>query len=89
MPTIEFTPNLRRHVDCPTEVLEAGTLAACLEDYFSRWPGVRGFVLDDQGSVRYHVKIMIDGRNIRDRKKLSDALDPSSQIHVFQALSGG
>lgn len=89
MPTIEFTPNLRRHVDCPKEQLDAETLGDCLEDYFGRWPGVRGFILDDQGAVRHHVKILIDGRNIRDRNKLSDALEPSSRIHIFQALSGG
>ena len=89
MPTIEFTPNLRRHVDCPTEALDADTLADCLDDYFSRWPGVRGFILDDQGAVRHHVKIMIDGRNIKDRNNLSDTLEPASRIHVFQALSGG
>jgi molybdopterin converting factor small subunit len=89
MATIEFTPNLRRHVDCPTEALEALTLGDCLETYFDRWPGVRGFILDDQGAVRHHVKIMIDGRNIRDRESLSDAIGPSSRIDVFQALSGG
>ena len=89
MPTIEFTANLRRHVDCPTEAIEADTLAASLDEYFCRWPGVRGFILDDQGAVRHHVKILIDGKNIRDRRKLSDTLEPSSQIHVFQALSGG
>jgi hypothetical protein len=89
VPTIEFTPNLRRHVDCPSESLNADTLAACLDDYFSRWPQVRSFILDDQGGVRHHVKILIDGKNVRDRKKLGDTLEPSSQIHVFQALSGG
>lgn len=89
MPTIEFTANLRRHVDCPTELVEADTLAAGLDAYFRRWPGVRGFILDDQGAVRHHVKILIDGRNIRDRKRLGDTLEPSSQIHVFQALSAG
>jgi molybdopterin synthase sulfur carrier subunit len=89
MPTIEFTPNLSRHVDCPKERVDAGTLAACLDQYFARWPDVRGYILDDQGGVRHHVKIMIDGRNVRDRTTLSDRLDPSSQVHVFQALSGG
>jgi len=89
MATIEFTPNLRRHVDCPTEALEASTLGECLETYFDRWPGVRGFILDDQGAVRHHDKNMIDGRNIRDRASHSDPLVPASRIHVFQALSGG
>jgi molybdopterin synthase sulfur carrier subunit len=89
VPTIEFTPNLRRHVDCPKAELTAGTLAECLDDYFSRWPAVRGFILDDQGAVRHHVKILIDGRNVRDRARLSDPLEAASRIHVFQALSGG
>lgn len=89
MPTIEFTPNLRRHVDCPAAEIDATRLSDYLDEYFRRWPDVRHFVLDDQGGVRHHVKILIDGRNIRDRVALSDALEPSSQIHVFQALSGG
>lgn len=89
MPTIEFTPNLSRHVDCPRESFDAGTIGDFLEAYFARWPAVRGYVLDDQGAVRKHVKILVDGRNIRDRAKLTDTLDASSRIHVFQALSGG
>ena len=89
MPRIEFTANLKRHVECPPDDIEADTLADCLEQYFARWPGVRGFILDDQGGVRHHVKIMIDGRNIRDRNNLGDRLEPESRIHVFQALSGG
>lgn len=89
MATIEFTANLHRHVECPKATVEAETLAAGLAKYFSRWPDVRGFILDDQGAVRHHVKILIDGQNVRDRKHLSDSLTASSQIHVFQALSGG
>jgi hypothetical protein len=89
MPTIEFTPNLARHVDCPPAEFAAGTVAEFLAQYFSQWPAARGYVFDDQGSVRHHVKIMVDGRNIRDRQRLRDALAPSSRIHVFQALSGG
>lgn len=89
MPSIEFTPNLSRHVDCPPAEIAAATLDELLTQYFSRWPDVRGYVLDDQGAVRHHVKIMVDGRNIRDRDHQSDQLRPSSRIHVFQALSGG
>ena len=89
MPTIEFTPNLRRHVDCPAAELDATRLSDFLDAYFLRWPDVRHFVLDDQGGVRHHVKILVDGHNISDRKALSDALEPSSRIHIFQALSGG
>ena len=89
MPSIEFTPNLKRHVDCPKASLEAATVAELFDRYFERWPGVRGYVLDDQGAVRHHVKVLVDGRNIRDRKAQSDPLGAASAVHVFQALSGG
>jgi hypothetical protein len=50
---------------------------------------VRGYVLDDQGEVRHHVKVLVDGRNLRDRRRLSDCVGVDSEVYVFQALSGG
>jgi hypothetical protein len=89
MASVHFTQNLARHTECPTAELSAGTVAELLERYFETWPAVRGFVLDDQGEVRKHVKVLVDGRNLRDRRRLSDALDAHSEVYVFQALSGG
>jgi hypothetical protein len=89
MPSVHFTPNLTRHTDCPTLTFPASTVAELLEGYFARWPDVRGFVLDDQGEVRKHIKVLVDGRNLRDRRRLSDALDAHSEVYVLQALSGG
>jgi len=87
--SVHFTPNLARHTECPSATLPAATVAELLEHYFERWPNVRGFVLDDQGEVRKHVKVLVDGQNLRDRKKLSDRLNETSEVYVFQALSGG
>ena len=89
MASVHFTQNLARHTDCPTAELPASTVAELLERYFERWPAVRGFVLDDQGEVRKHVKVLVDGRNLRDRRGLTDTLDAASEVYVFQALSGG
>ncbi len=50
---------------------------------------MRSFVLDDQGEVRKHIKVLVDGRNLRDRHRLSDGLAENSEVYVFQALSGG
>ena len=89
MANLHFTQNLTRHTDCPSAELSADTVAELLQRYFERWPAVRGYVLDDQGEVRQHVKVLVDGRNIKDRRKLTDRLNPSSEVYVFQALSGG
>jgi hypothetical protein len=64
-------------------------VAELFDRYFTSWPGVRGYVLDDQGEVRHHVKVLVDGRNIKDRRKLTDRINPDSEVYVFQALSGG
>lgn len=89
MAHIYFTANLSRHTECPSNEFAAHTVAELMERYFERWPRVRAFVLDDQGHVRKHVKVLVDGRNVHDRASLSDTLEPDSEVHVFQALSGG
>jgi len=89
MAELHFTQNLRRHTECPSTSMAAGSVAELLRQYFSEYPDVQSYVLDDQGQVRKHVKILVDGRNIVDRKAQSDAVDQDSQVHVFQALSGG
>ena len=89
MASVHFTQNLARHTQCPSAELAAGTVAELFERYFATWPAVRGYVLDDQGEVRHHVKVLVDGRNLRDRRKLTDSISTNSQIYVFQALSGG
>jgi molybdopterin synthase sulfur carrier subunit len=86
---LHFTQNLARHTDCPSAVLPADTVAELLERYFERWPSVRGYVLDDQGEIRHHVKVLVDGRNVKDRRKLTDRVTSQSEVYVFQALSGG
>ncbi len=89
MANVHFTQNLARHTECPSAELAADTVAELLDRYFERWPAVRGYVLDDQGEVRHHVKVLVDGRNIKDRRKLTDRIKSDSEVYVFQALSGG
>ena len=89
MANVHFTQNLARHTECPTAALAADTVGELFEAYFRSWPGVRDYVLDNQGEVRHHVKVLVDGRNLRDRRKLTDHLQSNSEVYVFQALSGG
>jgi molybdopterin synthase sulfur carrier subunit len=89
MAHLAFTQNLARHTECPDVDIPAATVAQLLEAYFSRWSGVRGYVLDDQGAVRKHIMVIVDGRALHDRHTLSDTLAPESEVFVLQALSGG
>ena len=89
MPRVLFTSNLQRHVPCPDSVVAGTTVAQALAAVFADAPQVRDYVLDEQGHVRKHVHIYVDGSRITDREKLTDAVTPESEICVLQALSGG
>jgi len=89
MASVSFTRNIQRHVECPDTVAPGATVRAVMDTVFAENPRARGYVLDDQGALRKHMIIFIDGEVIRDRKGLSDPVTSTSAIHVFQALSGG
>ena len=89
MPTIHVTSHLRRIApNGPTRV-EAATLGAALDAYFEAAPRVRSYILDDQGRLRKHVAVFIDGELLADKKDLGRRVAPESEIYVMQALSGG
>jgi molybdopterin synthase sulfur carrier subunit len=89
MTTVAFTPNLRRHLDCPEVDVAADTVADALAAVFRDNPRLRGYVLDEQGRLRQHVAIFVGGELIHDRIALSDAVAANQDIFVMQALSGG
>ena len=89
MPRVVFTSNLQRHVACPERDVQGATIAQALAAVFADAPQIRDYVLDEQGHVRRHVHIYVDGQRIVDRERLTDAVADSSEICVLQALSGG
>ncbi|WP_300615344.1 MoaD/ThiS family protein [Dokdonella sp.] len=64
-------------------------LDAALEELFAAHPRLRGYVLDEHGTVRHHVAIFVDGLAIADKRDLHQPLSAQSEIYVMQALSGG
>jgi len=89
MARVTFTRNLQRHVNCPPCEAAGGTVREVLERAFATNPRARDYVLDDQGAVRRHMVVFVDGRQIRDRAALSDPVPPDAEVYVMQALSGG
>ena len=89
MPTVSFTSALRRFVAAPSTRVEGASVAAALDAVFAAQPALRGYVLDDQGAVRRHVVIFVNGQPIRDRQRLTDPAGEREEIYVFQAVTGG
>lgn len=89
MVTVEFTKNLARHVECPPKRVMGATVAEALEAYFAEIPAVKSYVVDEQGTVRHHVVVFVDGAMIPRRQALAEPLSDGSVVSVMQALSGG
>lgn len=89
MPQVVFTENLKRHVDCAPAKVQGTTVAEVLAQVFESNPRLGRYVLDDQGMLRKHMLVFVDGLPARDRIGLSDPVGESSEVFVMQALSGG
>lgn len=89
MATVHFTSQLERFLSAPTVDAAGATLAEVLAGVFRSHPKLKSYVVDDQGAVRRHVAVFVDGAPVADRQRLTDTVRPDSEIHIFQALSGG
>jgi molybdopterin converting factor small subunit len=89
MARVHFTAALNRFLSTPTAEVTGETIGAAFDQIFRSSPRLRSYVLDDQGSLRVHVKVFVNGRPVADPRALSDRIEPTDEIHVIQALSGG
>lgn len=89
MATVIFTKNLERHLSCPSLQVAGTTVQEALDNAFKENDRLKSYVLDDQGRLRKHMLIAVDGSTISDRIHLSDTVNEQSEIYILQALSGG
>jgi molybdopterin synthase sulfur carrier subunit len=89
MATVVFTANLQQHLAAPPLEAAGGTVREVLDAAFRDNPKLRSYVLDDQGGMRKHMVVFVNGRAISDRTNLTDAVPAGAEVYVMQALSGG
>ena len=89
MPTVRFTRNIQRHVECPEREIAGATVRAVLNGYFALHPAARGYVLDDMDRLRPHMAIFVNGNQIQDRDHLADPVVEGAALDIIQSLSGG
>lgn len=78
---------LRSYTGGEANVTAAGTTVdEVLADLDRQFPGLRFRVVDEQGRLREHMTVWLDGERCRD---LATALDGLDEVVLMQALSGG
>ena len=57
-----------------------------LADLDRRYSGIRFRMIDEQGRIRRHIRIFVNGEQVRD---LTQPLTATDEVIIVQALSGG
>jgi molybdopterin converting factor small subunit len=65
---------------------DGATLAELLADLDRRYPGIRFRMIDEQDSIRPHIRIWVNRDPVR---TLAAPLRETDEVVIFQALSGG
>jgi sulfur-carrier protein len=69
--------------------VNADSVRALLDQLFILHPVLRGYVLEDHGTLRHHVAIFVDGVAVVEKKYLQQPVSAGTEVFIAQALSGG
>lgn len=90
MAKVNFTSALKRfYPNLETTAIEGNSVAEVLVLLEKKYAGLTDYLVDEHGELRQHINIFIGDRMLADREGLTDKVEPSDDILIFQALSGG
>jgi molybdopterin synthase sulfur carrier subunit len=76
---------LRSYTGASEVEARGATVGDLLVDLDARFPGIRFRMIDEQDTIRPHIRIFVN----RERVELAAALAPGDEVQILQALSGG
>ena len=81
---------LRTYTGGESEVTaEGGTLAEVLDSLDGSYPGIKGRIIDEQGSLRRFVNVYVGNDDVRFLDGLGTAVGDGTQVSVIPAVAGG
>jgi molybdopterin converting factor small subunit len=89
---IYLSGHLKEFSNGPTEIGVSGdhkTVGDILATLWREHLSLRDRILTEQGDIRTHVNIYYHGEDIRRQHGLQTQIDPGSELHIFNAISGG
>lgn len=89
MARIVFTRHLEAVGPTAPAAYPGATVGELLDAVAADYPRLRRYVLDDQGRVRKHIAVFVDGDLVPREQALAAPVEPATDVYIFQALSGG
>jgi sulfur-carrier protein len=66
-----------------------GTLRDVMQVLWSRYPGLRDRLANEQGEVREHINIFVGSEDVRYLEGLATSIPDGAEISIVPAISGG
>jgi molybdopterin synthase sulfur carrier subunit len=86
---VRIPPTLRDETQGAREVdARGGTVRELLDDLMSRFPALRGQLLEDDELAPF-VNVYVEGEDVRTRDGLDTPVDDGSQVILLPAMAGG
>lgn len=86
MPRVILTGSAQQRAGGLGSLAVAGdTAAAAVRALEAECPELRGWIVDEQGALRRHVRLFLRGASV----PLDAAIGPNDELHVVAAISGG
>lgn len=89
MAQVHFTAHLRSVAARSPVEADGAIVRDALRNVFLTNPRLQSYVLDEQGALRQHVCVFLDGERLLNENALEAKVQSGSEIYVMQALSGG
>jgi len=71
------------------DVGPGSTVGDALDALLAAHPALRERVLDDDGDVRDHINVLVNGQNVWTGDGLATELDADDELALFPPVSGG
>ena len=86
MPRVILTGSVQQHVGgLGVVTVDGGTAVEMIRALEVSHPALRGWIVDEQGSLRRHVKLFHGGVAV----SLDAPIGPNDELHIVAAISGG
>jgi len=86
VPVVRLRGPLKRLAgDRAEHPLTGGTVREILRELEGAEPAIRGWILDERGSIRRHINVFVNGECERE----DASVGPDDRIDVLPAISGG
>ena len=90
MATVLIPPPLRKYTQGASSVpVEAGSVAALIEELESKHPGIKERLCDANGAVRRFVNVFVGEEDIRFLDELQTAVAAGDEVSIVPAIAGG